>query len=110
MRQFLIDELSFLEHDNLDNYLKRTLKSGPIGGVFWLELPKELLASTQLNHSDCGPFYFSVILEKTEIRIEFLVRSSRNIRCSCIDWATLEQRAFVLDFIDNMIKEEYIMV
>ena len=62
------------------------------------------------NHADCGPFYFSVLLEKTEIRIEFLVRSSRNIRCSCIDWATPEQRTFVLDFIDTMIKEEYIMV
>ena len=110
MRQFVIDELSFLEHDNLDNYLKRNLKPGPIGGVFWLELPHDLLASTQLEHPDCGPFYFSVILEKTEIRIEFLVRSSRNIRCSCIDWTTLEQREFVLDFIDNMIKEEYIIV
>ncbi len=110
MRQFLIDELSFLEHDNLDNYLKRTLKPGPIGGVFWLEIPRKLLALTQLNHPGCGPFYFSVILEATEIRIEFLVRSSLNIRCSCIDWATLEQRKFVLDFIDNMIKEEYIMV
>ncbi|WP_339133016.1 MAG: hypothetical protein WGN25_11670 [Candidatus Electrothrix sp. GW3-4] len=110
MRQFVIDELSFLEHDNLDSYLKRILKSGPIEGVFWLELPQELLAPPQLNHPDCGPFYFSVILEKTEARIEFLVRSSRNIRCSCIDWATPEQRNFVLDFIDNMIKEEYIMV
>ncbi|MCI5211287.1 MAG: hypothetical protein D3910_21445 [Candidatus Electrothrix sp. ATG2] len=110
MRQFLLDELSFLEHDNLDNYLKRTLKPGSIGGVFWLELPQELLASAQRNHPDCGPFYFSVILETTEIRIEFLVRSSSNIRCSCIDWATPEQRQFVLDFIDNMIKEEYIMV
>lgn len=44
MRQFVIDELSFLEHDNLDSYLKRILKSGPIEGVFWLELPQELLA------------------------------------------------------------------
>lgn len=110
MRQFVIDELSFLEYDNLDNYLKRNLKPGRMNGVFWLELPEDILATTQLNHPDCGPFYFSFLLEKTEIRIEFLVRSSRNIRCSCIDWATPEQRTFLLDFIDNMIKEEYIMV
>lgn len=110
MRQFVIDELSFLEHDNLDNFLKRNLKPGSIGGVFWLELPHDMLGPTQLDHIDCGPFYLSVILEKTEVRIEFLVRSSRNLRCSCIDWATPEQRAFILDFIDRMIKEEYIMV
>ena len=110
MRQYLIDELSFLEHDNLDNYLKRTVKPGPIGGVFWLELPQNMLASAQLSHLDCGPFYFSIILEKTEIRIEFLVRSSHKLHCSCISWATQEQRQFVLDFVDNMIKEEFIMV
>ncbi|WP_446008484.1 hypothetical protein [Candidatus Electrothrix sp.] len=110
MRQFVIDELSFLEHDNLDNYLKRTVKQGSMDDVFWLELPQDLLGPTQLEHDDCGPFYFSILLDKTEIRIEFLVRSSRNIRCSCIDWATPEQREFLLDFIDTMIKEEYIMV
>jgi hypothetical protein len=110
MRQYLIDELSFLEHDNLDSYLKRTVKPGPIDGVFWLELPQDLLAPAQLNHPDCGPFYFSIILEKTEIRIEFLVRSSHNMRCSCISWATSKQRRFVLDFVDNMLEKEFIMV
>ncbi|MCI5221630.1 MAG: hypothetical protein D3924_02850 [Candidatus Electrothrix sp. AR4] len=110
MRQYLIDELSFLEHDNLDSYLKRTVKPGSLSGVFWLELPHNLLAQAQLDHPDCGPFYFSIVLEKTEIRIEFLVRSSHNMHCSCISWATQEQRQFVLDFIDNMVKEEFIMV
>ena len=110
MRQFVIDQLSFLEHDNLDNYLKRTLKPGPITGTFWLEVPQNLFDSAQLNHMNCGPFYFSVILEKTEVRFEFLVRSSHNMHCSCIDWATPAQRKFLLDFIDNMIKEEFITV
>lgn len=110
MRQYVIDELSFLEHDNLDNYLKRTLKPGPIGGVFWLEVPRDLLAPAQIEHQKCGPFYFSVVLEKTDLRVEFLVRSSHNMHCSCITWATPKQRQFVLDFIDNMIEEEFIMV
>ena len=44
MRQYYIDELSFLERDNLDSYLKRTLKPASIGGVFWLEIPQDLLA------------------------------------------------------------------
>ena len=110
MRQYLLDELSFLEHDNLDSYLKRTLKASPISGVYWLELPQDLLAPAQLNHPDCGPFYFSIVLEKAEVRIEFLVRSSHNMHCSCISWATPIQRQFVLDFVDNMVKEEFIMV
>ncbi len=110
MRQYYIDELSFLERDNLDSYLKRTLKSGPIGGVYWLEVPQDLLAPAQLEHPDCGPFYFSVVLEDTDIRFEFLVRSSHNIRCSCIGWATPAQRRFVMAFVDNMLEEEMIAV
>ena len=110
MRQYVLDELSFLEHDNLDNYLKRTLKPGPIVGVYWLEVPQNLLGPAQLEHPACGPFYCTVMLEKTEIRIEFLIRSAHNMHCSCITWATPVQRQFILDFIDNMIEEEFIMV
>jgi len=110
MRQFLLDELSFLERDNLDSYLKRTLKPGPIDGIFWIEVPQDLLAPPQLEHPDCGPFYFSVIQEDKEIRFELLVRSSHNMHCSCIGWATPAQRKFLMDFIDNMIEEELISV
>jgi hypothetical protein len=110
MRQYFIDELSFLEYDNLASYLKRTLKPGSIAGVHWLEVPMDLLAPSQLVHPDCGPFYFAVILEKMELRAEFLVRSSHNMHCSCIAWATPAQRQFVLDFIDTMLKEEFILV
>ena len=110
MRQYLIDELSFLEHDNVEHFLKRTLKPSPIAGVYWLEVPQNLLAPPQLAHPDCGPFYFSIILENSELRAEFLVRSSHNMRCSCIAWASPAQRQFVLDFIDKLLKEELIAV
>ncbi len=110
MRQYLIDELSFLERDNLDSFLKRSLKPGPIEGTYWLELPPELLAEPQQAHPTCGPFYFSVILEKTELRAEFLVRSSHNMHCSCIAWASPAQRQFLLDWIDKMLQEEFISV
>ncbi len=110
MRQYLLDELSFLERDNLEHFLKRSLKPGPIGGVFWLEVPPELLAPPQLEHPSCGPFYFSVVLEQAELRAEFLVRSSHNMHCSCIAWATPAQRQFVLDFVDKMLQEEFISV
>ncbi len=108
MRQYLIDELSFLERDNLEHYLKRTLKPAGIEGAFFLELPQDLWSEEQQGHDDCGPFYFSVILEKELIRFEFLIRSSSNLHCSCITWPTPAQRRFVLDFADNMLKEELI--
>jgi hypothetical protein len=110
MRQYLVDELSFFERDNLDSYLKRTLKPGPVSGVYWLEVPSDLLAAAQAAHPDCGPFYFSVVLEQAELRAEFLVRSSHRMRCACIAWATPAQRQFLLDFVDKMLEEEFIAV
>ena len=110
MRQYLLDELSFLERDNIEHYLKRTLQAGPIGGVYWLEVPQNLLAPAQLAHPDCGPFYWVVVLERTELRGEFLVRSSHNMHCSCIAWSDPAQRQFVLNFIDKMLEEEFISV
>ncbi|MDD2466297.1 MAG: hypothetical protein PHI97_20035 [Desulfobulbus sp.] len=108
MRQYMIDEISFLEHDNLDSYLKRTLKAGGLEGVYFLNVPPDLLGAEQLGHDDCGPFYFAVILEQNSIRFELLVRSAANMHCSCIAQATPAQRQFVLDFADRMVQEEMI--
>ncbi|WP_028580480.1 hypothetical protein [Desulfogranum japonicum] len=108
MRYFMVDEISFLEKDNLDSYLKRTLKPGSLEGVFFLELPQDLYGEAQLGHDDCAPFYFSVILEERSIKFELLVRSAANMHCSCIAQATPAQRQFILDFADKMLKEEMI--
>jgi len=108
MRQYFIDEISFLERDNIENYLKRTLKPGPLEGVYWLEVPPDLLGPEQQGHEKCGPFYFSVLLEEKTLHFEFLVRSADNMHCSCIAWATPAQRQFVLDFADRLLEEEMI--
>lgn len=108
MRQYLIDEISHLERDNIESYLKRSLKQGPIEGVFWIELPPDLVGPEQMGHGDCEPFYFSVVLEEKTLRFEFLVRSASNMHCSCIAWATPAQREFILDFADRLLSEEMV--
>ena len=108
MRQYVIDEISFLERDNLDSYLKRTLKQSSLEGVYFLSVPPDLLGPEQMGHEDCGPFYFTVILEKSSIRFELLVRSASNMHCTCIAQSTPGQRQFVLDFADRMLAEEMI--
>ena len=108
MRQFVIDELSLLERDNLESYLKRTLAPGPLAGIFWIALPADLLAEAQRGTAKCGPFYFAVEIEDARICFELLVRSQTNLHCTCIAYATESQRQFVLDFIDRMLVEEQI--
>lgn len=108
MRQIVIDELSPMERDNIDSYLKRLLKQGPMIGLYWLELPTSLHSEKQQGHDDCGPFYLGVEVEDQRVRFELLVRSESNLHCTCIAHASAEQRQFVLDFIDTMVKEEQI--
>lgn len=108
MRQIVIDDLSHLERDVIDSYLKRTLKPGPMIGLFWLMLPDDLLSEAQQGHDDCGPFYFGVELERDRVKFELLVRSNANLHCTCIAHATSVQRQFVLDFVDRMVEEEKI--
>ena len=109
MRQFVIDELSPMERDNIDSYLKRSLKRGPMIGLYWLQLPDDLLSETQRDHNkEHGPFYLGVELTNTAVRFELLVRSQINLHCNCIAHATSAQRQFVLDFIDQMVTEELI--
>jgi len=108
MRQIVIDELSPMERDNIDSYLKRSIKRGPMVGLYWLQLPDDLLSATQQEHTEHGPFYLAVELTNTSVTFELLVRSQTNLHCNCIAHATSSQRQFVLDFIDRMVTEEFI--
>ncbi len=108
MRQFVIDELSPMELDNIDSYLKRTIKLGPMIGLYWIELPPDLLGEAQQGHEEHGPFHMGVEVTRNGVKFELLVRSLSNLHCTCIAHATPAQRQFVLDFIDHMVAEEMI--
>ncbi|MFH7320485.1 hypothetical protein ACHHRT_07715 [Desulfurivibrio sp. D14AmB] len=108
MRQLVIDELSREEWHNLESYLKRNLKPGPLPGLFWLELPPELWGAAQQGHEECAPFYLGVELTEKRLVFELLVRSSGRLHCSCIGYAEPAQRDFLLHFFDKMLAEERI--
>ena len=108
MRQIVFDELTPMERDNIDSYLKRSLQRGPMIGLYWIVLPPDLLGEAQLGHEQHGPFYLAVDLDNTSVRFELLVRSNSNLHCTCIAHASPQQRQFVLDFIDRMVAEEFI--
>ena len=108
MRQIVIDELSPMEHDNIDSYLKRTIKQGPMIGLYWIELPPDLLSEAQLGHEEHGPFFLAVELVGSSVKFELLVRSHSNLHCTCIAHATAAQRQFILDFVDRMVAAEFI--
>jgi hypothetical protein len=104
----MIDQLTRQERDNIDSYLKRTLKQGSLEGMYWLPVPQDLLAEAQQGHDSCGPFYVAVDIDEASVRFELLIRSQSNLHCSCIAYATKAQRDYVLQYADTMLEEELI--
>jgi hypothetical protein len=78
-------------------------------GLYWIELPADLLAEAQQGHEEHSPFYMAVEITNSSVRFELLVRSQSNLHCSCIAHATPVQRQFILDFVDRMVTEELIV-
>ncbi|MDR3089211.1 MAG: hypothetical protein LBU39_05275 [Desulfobulbaceae bacterium] len=108
MRVLIIDELSPMERDNIESWLKRNLAPGPLPGLFWLEIPAELLEKSQAEHPAHGPFRFSLELGRDNLRLELLIRNSAALHCSCTAYASVQQRQFALETLDRMLAEEMI--
>lgn len=109
MRQYVVDDLSPMERDNIDSYLKRTLQRGPMIGIYWIVLPPEILSELQRAHVEkCGPYYCGVEVGKNAVCFEMLVRSKANLHCDCIAHASPAQRQFILELADKMLAEELI--
>ena len=112
MRQFVIDDLTKEECDNIDSYLRRTAKATGLDGMYLLPLADDLLGAAQQGHESCGPFCFGLELVRDpgreKLSCELLVRSQANLHCSCICYATPLQRDYLLRFLDRMLEEEQI--
>jgi len=105
MKQYLIDGLRLTDYQKLKAYLDKYLESSPLGGIYWLELDRELLTPIQKNHEGCHPHVLAVILEATYLSCEFLVRIKKNIKCDCMGYATREQRDWIIDQADAIIEK-----
>lgn len=105
MKQYLIDGLGLADYQKLKVYLDKYLESSPLDGIYWLELEKQLLTPIQKNHEGCHPHVFGLMLEKTYLSCEFLVRIKKNIKCDCMDYATKEQRDWLIDQADAIFEK-----
>lgn len=104
MRQYLLDEISPKDYQRLREYLREHAQPSGLQDIWWVDLPDDLLSPDQFEHHNCQPFRFAIELGDTFLRIEFLIRSSNTMRCSCIDYATRQQRDFILAFVDRLVE------
>ena len=104
MKSYLIDEISEPEIEKIREYLNRYAISSNIEGVFWVTLPEDILSPTQIEHTECRPHVIAAELGPNWIKLEFFVRSLKNMKCTCPGFCTKQQKNHVMKFGDKMIE------
>ena len=105
MRQYMLDEIVRNDIPRLREYLNQHAVAAGLEGIWWVDLPEDLLSPEQFSHRNCQPFRFAVEMGDNFVRFEFLIRSLKTMRCSCIGYATRQQRDFILAFADRLVED-----
>ncbi len=105
MRQYVLDEIARADIPRIKAYLDKEAISSGLEGIWWVELGQEQLSESQKAHADCQPHCFAIELGRNAIKFEFLIRSRRTMRCSCLGYATREQRDWIMNFADALVAE-----
>ena len=109
MRQYLLDEIARNDLPRVRQYLKEHATASSLADIWWVDLPEDLLSPEQYEHRECRPFRFAVEVGEPQVgdsflRFETLIRSRVKMRCTCIDYATRQQRDFILAFADRLVE------
>ena len=110
MKQYIIDELRYNDHEKIKLYLTENLGTSEVDGIYWLPLDKRLLTDEQASHTECLPLFFVIDLRPERISCELLVRTKNRIKCACIGYATEKQRNWLIRYADDMLDQLEISV
>ncbi|MDA8140039.1 MAG: hypothetical protein M0036_15430 [Desulfobacteraceae bacterium] len=104
MKQYVVDELRLEDHAKLKAYLDERYAVAQFEGLYWLPIGNELLEPIQQEHDACRPHYFALDLSPNRLACELLVRTRHRIRCNCIQYASLAQRNWLIQWIDDVLE------
>ena len=105
MRQYVIDELRGDDLERVLEYLNKHCERSELNNLFWLRIPDDMLSPDQYTHTDCQPHCAGIEVGDRFVSFEMLVRSRKSLKCSCIAFATPQQRQFILSFADRLVEE-----
>jgi hypothetical protein len=102
MKQYVIDQLRPNDYFKIKAYLDMNLRLSGIPDIYWLILPQNMLEGNQAEHADCQPLYFALELSQSALSCELLVRTLSHVRCDCMRYASLAQRNWLIQTIDDI--------
>ena len=111
MRSYLIEEIDPSDMSKITAALEEKAYKKPMDDIFWIAVPQNLLSAEQKDHhSQCGPHYMAVETGQNWIKLELLVRCREKIRCDCICYADARQRESMIEYMDQLIRNQDVRV
>ena len=89
-------------------YLKEHATASSLEDIWWVDLPEDLLSPEQFADRDCRPFRFAVEVGRewgTLRALRVPHPQPKKMRCTCIDYATRQQRDFILAYADRLVED-----
>jgi len=106
MRIYMVNDLTPDQMTKLRAHLDRKDMASAMDGLYWLDMPENLLSDEQREHlQGCGPYSMGLELLDDCVQLELLVRARNKIRCSCVAYADAEQRTFAIDAVDTLFHD-----
>ncbi|NJB66776.1 hypothetical protein GGQ74_000416 [Desulfobaculum xiamenense] len=107
MRLYCIDDLTEDNVKRLEATFDANGMKGSMDGMYWLDIPESLYTDEQTAHAaQCGPYSLGIETLENGVRMELLVRARNIIRCSCVAYATPEQRLYAIEWLDSALREQ----
>ena len=105
MRSYLIDEIHSYDIEKIKDFLNENAVPSGLDQLFWVKIPQDVLSEIQFQHKDCQPHAFAVELGDDWIKLEFLIRSMKNMQCTCPGYCTEQQQTFIINFALGMLEQ-----
>ncbi|MDY0359965.1 MAG: hypothetical protein RBR08_00775 [Desulforegulaceae bacterium] len=105
MKSYVVDSLNYKDFLSIKEVLTKKFGKPFMDEIFQVTIDSSVLAFKQKEHTDCGPHYFSLSLEKNKLTAEMLVRSKKTMRCSCMGYADDRQILWLIGLVNDILQE-----
>ena len=105
MKSYLIDEIGVADVERIRQFLSEKAISSGLETLFWVKIPDSLLTPLQQEHLPCQPHVFSIERGQRFVKAELYLRTLRDMRCPCQGYCTPHQAHFVIEWVNEMLKD-----
>jgi hypothetical protein len=105
VKSYLIDEIGVEDAQRIHRFLSENAISSAMDTLFWVKVAPSLLTPLQQEHLPCQPHVFAVETGQRSLKAELYLRTLRDMKCPCQDYCTPQQARFVIEWVNEMLKD-----